>query len=66
MSKKSVANKTVRKSAADIPRASKADLDRLHGAMRSRIDISEIPEPRKFARLKRDASGKLPPRNESR
>src|SRR5438132_392540 len=62
MSKNSVARKTVRKSAGGIPPASSADLDRLRAAMQSSIDTSEIPERRTFQRLKRDASGKLPPR----
>jgi hypothetical protein len=62
MPKKSVASKVVRKSAREIPPASQADLDRLRAAMRKRIDTSEIPERRKFQRLKRDATGKLPPR----
>lgn len=48
MPNKSGANKTVRKSAKDIPPASKADLDRLRAAMRRSIDMSEIPERRKF------------------
>jgi hypothetical protein len=30
--------------------------------MKGRIDTREIPERRKFQRIKRDASGKLPPR----
>ena len=62
MSRKSPAHKTVRKSAADIPPASAADLERLRNAMAGRIDTSDIPERRKFHRLQRDASGRLPPR----
>jgi hypothetical protein len=62
MSKKSAASKVVRKSAAEIPPASRADLDRLRAAMQGSIDTGEIPERRKFHRLKRDASGRLPPR----
>ncbi|HYV38963.1 MAG TPA: hypothetical protein VE988_24980 [Gemmataceae bacterium] len=62
MSKKLAAIKIVRKSAKDIPRASKADLDRLQAAMRGSIDTSEIPERRKFQRLQRDAVGALPQR----
>lgn len=62
MPKKSVTAKTVRKSATEIPHASAADLDRLRAAMQSPIDTAEIPERRKFQRLQRDASGKLPPR----
>jgi hypothetical protein len=62
MAKKSAASKVVRKSAAEIPPPSKADLDRLRAAMRGSIDTGEIPERRKFDRLKRDASGSLPPR----
>ena len=62
MPKKSAASKVVRKSAAEIPSASKADLDRLRAAMEGSIDTSEIPERRKFHRLKRDATGGLPPR----
>src|SRR5882724_6277630 len=50
-----------RKSAGEIPRASPADLDRLRAAMQGDIDTAEIPERRKFQRLKRDANGKLPP-----
>jgi hypothetical protein len=60
MSKKSIASKRVRKSAEEIPSASKADLDRLRAAMQGSIDTSEIPERRKFHRLKRDSSGRLP------
>ncbi len=62
MSKKSVANKVVRKSAAEIPPASKADLDRLRVTMQGHINTGEIPERRKFERLQRDANGKLPSR----
>lgn len=61
MSKKSAAGKMVRKSAGEIPPASSADLDRLRAGMQGRIDTGEIPERRKFHRLKRDASGRLPP-----
>jgi len=62
MSKKSVASKVVRKSAAEIPPAAGADLDRLRAAMQDSIDTGEIPERKKFHRLQRDASGTLPPR----
>ncbi len=62
MSKKSVASKTVRKSARAVAPASPADLDRLRAAMRGRIDTSDIPERRKFQRIRRDATGQLPPR----
>jgi hypothetical protein len=62
MPKKSVTVKTVRKSAAEIPHASPADLDRLRAAMQGPIDTAEIPERRTFQRLKRDANGRLPPR----
>lgn len=62
MSKKSVASKTVRKSAEEIPPASRADLDRLRAAMQGSVDTGEIAERRKFQRVKRDASGRLPPR----
>jgi hypothetical protein len=62
MSKKSVASKVVRKSAGEVPPASTADLDRLHAAMQGCIDTGEIPERRKFHRLQRDASGRLPPK----
>jgi hypothetical protein len=62
MAKKSLAGKVVRKSAADIPAASGADLDRLRAAMRGSIDTREIPQRRKLQRIKRDAAGKLPPR----
>jgi len=62
MPKKSATVKTVRKSAAEIPRASPADLDRLRAAMQGPIDTAEIPERRKFQRLKRDANGRLSPR----
>lgn len=60
MQKKSVAHKTVRKSAREIPPASKADFDRLRDAMQSKIDMAEIPERRKFHRLARDMNGRLP------
>jgi hypothetical protein len=62
MSKKSVGNKITRKSKSEIPPASKSDLDRLRAAMKGDIDTSEIPERRNFQRIKRDASGNLPPR----
>ncbi len=62
MPRKSVAAKTIRKSAAEIPPASAADLDRLRAAMQGAIDTAEIPERRKFQPLQRDASGNLPPR----
>ena len=60
MPKKSAARKIVRKSASEVPPASKADLDRLRGAMQGSIDTREIPERRQFHRLQRDANGKLP------
>jgi hypothetical protein len=62
MSKKSVAGKSVRKPAREIPAASKADLDRLRAAMHGRIDTGEISERQKFNRIRRDAKGQLPPR----
>jgi hypothetical protein len=62
MSKKSAGAKITRKSAAEVPPASKADLDRLRAAMKGDIDTSEIPERRRFERLHRDANGTLPPR----
>jgi hypothetical protein len=62
MPRKLAASKIVRKSAGEVPTASKAALDRLHAAMHRRIDTDEIPERRKFHRLKRDASGRLPAR----
>ena len=62
MPKKSAASQVVRKSAAEIPPASKADLDRLRTAMQASIDTGEIPERRKFHRLQRDGNGRLPPK----
>src|SRR5712691_13438802 len=62
MPKRSAANKVVRKSAREIPPASRAALDRLRAAMQGSIDTGEIPERRKFHRLQRDGSGRLPPR----
>jgi hypothetical protein len=62
MPKKSAGGKITRKTAAEIPRASKGDLDRLRAAMHGDIDTSEIAERREFQRLHRDASGKLSPR----
>lgn len=62
MSKKSGARKSVRKSAEEIPPASRADLDRLRAAMQGSVDTGEIAERRKFQRVQRDASGRLPPR----
>ena len=63
MSRKSVGtSRTVRKSAAEIPPATDADLDRLRAAMQGSIDTTDIPERRTFQRLQRDASGRLPPR----
>jgi len=34
--------------------------------MQRPIDTGEVPERRKFQRLKRDASGRLPPRKSAR
>lgn len=62
MSGKSMANKTVRKSAANLPAPSGADLARLRAAMAGDIDTRDIPERRKFDRIQRDASGRLPAR----
>ena len=62
MSKKSAISKVVRKSAREIPSATRADLDRLRAATKGHIDTSEIPERRKFHRLQRDAAGNLPRR----
>jgi hypothetical protein len=62
MSKKLVVSKTVRKSAGQILPATRADLDRLRAAMQGNIDTGEIAERRKFHRLKREASGRLPAR----
>src|SRR5262249_54367857 len=62
MSKRSATRKVVRKSAGEIPPASRADLDRLRAVMQGRIDPGEIPERRKFDHLQRDARGKIPPR----
>src|SRR5262249_18500 len=46
----------------EIRPASPADLDRLRAAMQGPVDTSEIPERPGFHRLRRDASGRLPPR----
>ena len=62
MPKKSAVRKLVRKSARDIPPASRADLDRLRAAMHGSIDTRDIPERKRFQRLQRDSSGNLPPR----
>jgi len=62
MSKHSKKGKIVRKSAAQIPAATAGDLERLRAAVSGKIDISEIPERRKFHRLRRDANGRLPRR----
>ena len=59
MSGKSAA-KVVRKSAAEVPPASPADLDRLRAAAAGRIDTTDIPERREFQRLRRDAAGGPP------
>ena len=53
MSKKSV-SRTVCKSAAEVPGATRADLDRLRAAMQRKVDMSEIPERTRFHRLTRD------------
>jgi hypothetical protein len=64
MPKKSATRKMIRKSAADVPRASVADLARLRNAMSGPIDTSEIPERRgSFTRVRRDADGMLPRRS---
>ena len=62
MPKKSVASRVSRKSAEEIPRATKADLDRLRAAMKADIDTSDILERKRFHRLKRGENCKLPPR----
>lgn len=62
MPKKSVAGKLVHKTAGEIPPASQADLDRLRSVMKGTIDIGDIPERRKFNRIRRDATGNLPPK----
>jgi hypothetical protein len=62
MRKKSAASKIIRKSAREVPRASKADLDRLRAAMHGPIDTREIPERHTSERLQRDANGRLPAR----
>ncbi len=62
MSKRPLQPKISRKVAAEIPRASKADLDRLHAARKCDIDTGEIPELAKFQRLNRDDNGNLPPK----
>jgi hypothetical protein len=62
MPKKSEAGELVRLSAKDVPRATKADLERLHKAMKGPIDTSDIPERTAFNRIKRDAKGRLPKR----
>src|SRR5437870_5114760 len=66
MAKKSVARRVARKSAGEIPPASKADLDRLRAAQEGDIDTREIPERKVFHRLKRDAIGRLPGRRGKR
>jgi hypothetical protein len=64
MAKKSATVRIVRKTAADIPAASAADVDRLRSVMKGEIDTSEIPERQgSFSRLQRDASGRLPKRS---
>lgn len=63
MSKKSPTNRLVRKTARNISAATSADVDRLRSAMHGRVDTSDIPERRKFQRVRRDANGRLPPRN---
>jgi hypothetical protein len=50
---------------AEIPRATKADLERLRRAMQGTIDTSDLSERRKLQPLKRDAQGKLPTRKSS-
>jgi hypothetical protein len=61
MSGKSAARKTVRKSVADLSTSS-SDLARLRAAMAGAIDTGDIPERRKFDRVQRDKSGRLPAR----
>jgi hypothetical protein len=61
MAKKS-AVKVIRKSAAEIPSATAADLDRLRAATQGAIDSKDIRERRQFQRLRRDLEGRLPPR----
>jgi hypothetical protein len=56
----------VRRTAAEIPPASPAGLDRLRAAMYEPVDTSDIPEMRRaVARVGRDAAGRLPARRES-
>jgi hypothetical protein len=61
MSKKST-HKVIEKSATQIAMASAADLDRLRAAMQGPVDTSDLPERQTFQRLRRDSTGKLPPR----
>lgn len=63
MATKSAAGRLVRKSAADIPAASAADLDRLRAAMKGEIDTSDLAERRgAFQRIERGAGGRPPAR----
>jgi hypothetical protein len=62
MPRKSPAGKIVRKSAAQIPRATQADLDRLRAAMQNKIDTSDIAERKSYQPLRRDAGGRPLPR----
>jgi hypothetical protein len=61
--KGSAEGKIVRRSAADIPPPTAADLARLRAAMDAPVDTTDIPEaPMDAVRVKRDASGRLPVR----
>jgi hypothetical protein len=63
MSNESKPERTIRKTADEIPLASEEDLDRLRRAMEGPIDTSEIPEHEGlFRRLRRDSEGRFPGR----
>lgn len=62
MRKKLTTDKAVRKSSGDVHLPAPADLARLRIAMSKRVDTSDIADVSKRPRLRRDATGKIPPR----
>lgn len=64
MPKKSQRSEVLVRKKAKTSRASAKDLERLHAAMSTEVDTSDIPEQReRFKRLKRDSAGMLPRRS---
>ena len=66
MPSRSAAGKLVRRSAAEIPAPTAADLSRLRAGRDGPVDTSDIPEAKgPVRRVQRDAEGRLPQGQES-